>query len=106
MVSATSVVTILTRFASLAARRRRNGLFFAMFGAGVVLFICLISINYWGAKTFRRARNWLHGDGGAHIILLEDNEINLIFAAVFAVCTSTLVAFFAQSVYFIEEADY
>ncbi|GMH50014.1 hypothetical protein TrLO_g5067 [Triparma laevis f. longispina] len=84
----------------------RNGLFFAMFGAGVVLFVCLISINYWGAKTFRRARNWLHGDGGAHIILLEDNEINLIFAAVFAVCTSTFVAFFAQSMYFIEEADY
>jgi len=84
----------------------RNGLFFAMFGAGVVLFVCLININYWGAKTFRRTKNWLHGDGGANIILLDEGEVNLIFAAVFAVCASTMIAFLVQSIYFIEESEY
>ena len=69
----------------------QNYLFYVMYGAGVVLFWCLLGVNWWGSKSFRRAKEWLHGEGGAKIVLLEEGEVNLIFVAVFAVCSSTLI---------------
>ena len=77
--------------------------FYTMFGCGCVLFTTAVCLSYLGPLYFRKTKKWLHGYGGARVVLLDENAMNTVLLCMSFICCATYLGFYAMGLYIMRD---
>ncbi|GMI48539.1 hypothetical protein TrCOL_g2423 [Triparma columacea] len=77
--------------------------FYTMFGCGCVLFTTAVCLSYLGPLYFQKTKNWLHGYGGARVVLLDENAMNTVLLCMLFICCATYLGFYAMGIYIVRD---
>jgi len=73
--------------------------FWVTFLCGCVFMLCTVFLGYAGPEQFSRTKKWLHGYGGAKLVMFGESDVNLLIAGVVLVTATVLMVFITEGYY-------